>query len=150
MPAPSPFRLYRERGAFPDRSPIAGMVEEISPGEVETKLEEEDVQIVDIRDPRSYREGHIPGAENLPANRFAAEVDAVEWGEKVVLACQIGESSVKAARLLESYEGLSADADVASMAGGYEEWDSDLETGSESDADSGADAGAGDESAAPF
>jgi rhodanese-related sulfurtransferase len=126
------------------------MVEELSPAEVEAKLEEGDVQVVDIRDPRSYREGHIPGARNLPANRFTDELDAVEWEEDVVLACYLGESSVKAGRLLESYEGLPADADVASLAGGYEEWGSDLETGAESDSDSDSDAGADGESAAPF
>jgi rhodanese-related sulfurtransferase len=55
-------------------------------------------------------------------------VDEVEWGDDVVVACPIGQSSIQAARLIGSYEGVDDDSSVRSMAGGYDEWEYDLET----------------------
>jgi rhodanese-related sulfurtransferase len=100
-------------------------MEEVTPEEVSRRLEE--LQVVDIRPAAEYERGHIPGAENLPAGEFAARVDERDWGDEVVLVCHVGESSVRAARLLESFEG-AGDTAVASMAGGYRAWDGDLES----------------------
>jgi len=105
------------------------MVEELSPTELQAKLEDgADVQVVDTRPPRAYAAGHIPGAANVPYGQLADRIDEVDWGEEVVLVCQEGISSVQAGRLLESYEGIEDDATVASLAGGYDAWEFDLET----------------------
>lgn len=106
------------------------MVDEIAPAELKERLDRgEDVQIVDIRPSRAFRQGHIPGAENVPFDRFARAVEDHEWGEEVVVVCPMGESSIQAARLLESYEGVREDATVANLTGGYQDWHYDLETG---------------------
>lgn len=104
------------------------MVEEVTPDEVEAKLEDEDVQIVDIRPEPEYEAGHIPGAINLPMHELPARIDEYDWADEVIVACPIGQSSIQAARLIGSYEDVDGDA-VASMAGGYQEWEYDLETG---------------------
>lgn len=106
------------------------MVEELSPAEVKDGLDD-DLQIVDIRPPHAYQRGHIPGAVNIPFPELLERIDEVEWKDEIVVACPVGQSSVQAAGLIESYEGVSSDARVASMAGGYEEWEYDLETGVE-------------------
>lgn len=106
------------------------MVEEMSPAELKERLDDgADLQVVDIRQPDSFEEGHIPGATNLPIDRFAREIDDHEWGEEVVVACPVGQSSRQAARLLESYEGVDEDARVVNLSGGYEAWDYELESG---------------------
>jgi len=107
------------------------MVDEISPDELKAKLDEEGVQVVDIRPPAQFEQGHIPGAINIPMSELPSRVDDVEWGDDVVVACPIGQSSVQAARLIDSFEGVSEDDDVRSMAGGYEEWEYELESGDE-------------------
>ncbi|MFC6613915.1 rhodanese-like domain-containing protein [Halopenitus salinus] len=105
------------------------MVEEVTPDEVEGKLKANgDVQIVDIRSPRQYADGHIPGAINVPMAELPRRVEEHDWGEEVVVACPIGQSSIQAAKLIESYEAVDDDARVASMEGGYRAWDGDLET----------------------
>jgi rhodanese-related sulfurtransferase len=108
------------------------MVEELSPTEVEDLLDD-DVQIVDIRSPSEFEQGHIPGAINVPMAELPARIDEIDWGDHVVCACPLGQSSVQAANLIRSYEGVSDDAVVASMAGGYREWEGDLETGPATD-----------------
>ncbi|QHS16280.1 rhodanese-like domain-containing protein [Halopenitus persicus] len=104
------------------------MVEEISPEDVESKLDDEDVQIVDIRGPGQFKRGHIPGAINIPMSDLPSRIDEHEWGDEIVVTCPIGQSSVQAARLISSFEAVDDDARVASMAGGYREWDGELET----------------------
>lgn len=105
------------------------MVDEITPDEVNEKLENGGVQIVDIRQPDEFERGHIPGAINIPMSELPARIDEYEWESDVVVACPVGQSSIQAARLIGSYEGADASA-VKSMQGGYEEWDYDLETSS--------------------
>ncbi|PSQ23006.1 rhodanese-like domain-containing protein [Halobacteriales archaeon QS_8_65_32] len=125
------------------------MVDEESTESLHERLEAgEEVQVVDIRSEREYEEGHVPGAVNVPMSRFASEIERHEWGEDVVVACPIGESSVQAARLLGSYEGVPDDARVASLEGGYRAWEYDLETGSGDNSES--DAGAEPDVDAPF
>lgn len=105
------------------------MVDEVTTDEVKERLNAgDDVQIVDIRPADEFAEGHIPGAINLPMSRLPAEVGNYDWGDDIVVACPIGESSVQAARLLQSFEGVSEDANVSSMAGGYADWTYELES----------------------
>lgn len=105
------------------------MVEEISTEDVKAKVDAgEDVQIVDIRDPDQFVAGHVPGAVNVPISELPSRVDEIEWGDDVVVACPIGQSSVQAARLIGSYEGVEDDDAVRSMAGGYDAWEYELES----------------------
>lgn len=104
------------------------MVDEISADQLWEKIERgEPVQIIDIRSEREFNRGHIPGAINIPFNRFAQEVDKHDWLDTIVVACPVGESSLQAARLLESYEGVTRDSTVANLDGGYRDWEYDLE-----------------------
>ncbi len=105
------------------------MVDEVTPDEVKERIEaDEDTQIVDIRSPTQFERGHIPGAINIPMAELPSRVDEVEWGDDVVVACPIGQSSVQAARLIGSYEGVDDDASVTSLAGGYQDWEYELES----------------------
>lgn len=109
------------------------MVKELTPEEVKEKVEEDEIQVVDIRPEREYERGHIPGALNVPMNRLPTEIGNHDWDDEVVVACPIGKSSVQAAKLIGSYEGIEDAGAVASMEGGYDAWEYELE-GSESEA----------------
>ena len=102
------------------------MVEEVTPDEVKNKLEE--AQIVDIRQPPQYASGHIPNAINIPLSELPRRIGEHEWGDDIVVVCPIGQSSIQAARLIESFEDVDEDASVTSMAGGYDAWEYELET----------------------
>lgn len=104
------------------------MVDSITADELNERIQRGDpVQIIDIRPAPEYADGHIPGAENIPFDRFAREVDGREWGNTIVVVCPLGESSVQAARLLESYEGVDDNAVVANLEDGYRGWSYPLE-----------------------
>ncbi|MEF8780085.1 MAG: rhodanese-like domain-containing protein [Haloferacaceae archaeon] len=105
------------------------MVEELTPEEVKEKLDAGEIQVIDIRDERAFRTGHIPGAENVPMNELPRAVDEIEWGDEIVCVCPVGQSSIQAAKLVESFEGVDDDARVTSMEGGYRAWTYDLASG---------------------
>ena len=104
------------------------MVDEISSAELHERLQAgEDLQVIDIRSERLYRRGHIPGADNIPFRRFARAVADHDWQDRIVVACPRGESSLQAARLLESFEGIDEETWIANLADGYEAWEWTLE-----------------------
>lgn len=108
------------------------MDEEITPEELRDLIEADaEVDIVDIRPEPQFRRGHIPGSVNVPFARLAQRVDELDGAETVVTVCPLGESSIQAARLIRSYEGIPDDARVVSLAGGLEDWEHELESGPE-------------------
>ncbi len=104
------------------------MVEELTPEQVYERVEKGEIRVVDTRSEPQFRRGHIPGAINLPLTELPVRVEEVDWNDTdVVCACPIGQSSIQAAKLISSYEGVDDDVSVMSMAGGYREWEFELE-----------------------
>jgi rhodanese-related sulfurtransferase len=106
---------------------------EVAPDDVEAlrAADEVDLCIVDIRNPSSYARGHIPGSRNVPLPELTNAVDGLPDADRVVTVCPHGKSSVQAARLIASYEGI--DAPVESMAGGLTAYDGEIATGTPDD-----------------
>ncbi|SDM05600.1 thiosulfate sulfurtransferase [Halogranum gelatinilyticum] len=103
------------------------MVRELSPSELQEKLNADaDLAVLDIRDPQSYADGHIPGSENRPAQRLDASVFEEEWPDEVVVSCYVGKSSKRIAGVLDA----NLAADVASLRGGFDGWEGDVERAS--------------------
>lgn len=111
------------------------MVEELAPEEVKARLADDEIQVIDIRSERAFAEGHIPGAINVPMNALPKAVDEIDWGEEIVCVCPVGQSSIQAAKLIKSFEGVGEDARVTSMEGGYRAWTYDLEPGTAAEPD---------------
>lgn len=82
------------------------------------KLDERACLFVDIRDPNSYNQAHIPGAIHLHDQNVQEFVQNTDKGKDIVVYCYHGNSSLGAtAFLIEN--GFKS---VASMAGGFEGW----------------------------
>ncbi|MBP1988204.1 rhodanese-like domain-containing protein [Halolamina salifodinae] len=110
-------------------------MDEISPERVAELLADgADPTVVDIREPPAFRRGHIPGSLNVPFRRLPDRVAELADADHIVTVCPHGKSSVQAAKLVESYEGVD-DAAVESMAGGLSEWDGEIESGADGDAE---------------
>ena len=86
--------------------------------EAKQKLDEKSCLFVDIRDPGSYRQAHIPGAIQLNDGNVEAFLQNTGKEQAVVVYCYHGNSSLGAtAFLIEN--GFK---NVASMSGGFEAW----------------------------
>lgn len=116
------------------------MDDEIRPEAVRERLDDDDGPlVVDIRSEAAFDRGHIPGSTNVPFERLPTRVERVAGHDHVVTVCPHGQASVRAARLIASYEAF--DGTVESMAGGLAEWEGELER---------SEAAAEDSSDAPF
>ena len=54
--------------------------------------------VLDVREPAEYEAGHVPGAISLPQADLALELDQVPRDREVLVVCQGGTRSVRAAR----------------------------------------------------
>ena len=59
-----------------------------------------DVAIVDIRDPQSFANGHMPNASPLNNDNFAAFIEQTPKDKPVVVVCYHGVSSQQAAQVI--------------------------------------------------
>ncbi len=62
-------------------------------------IAEGDVQIVDVRQPDEYAQGHVPGAMLIPLNTVMARIDQISADKDVILVCGVGERSAVAAEM---------------------------------------------------
>jgi len=94
-------------------------INEIGPGEATRMLNHDNAVIVDMREDKDYREGHIVNAVHTPASNS----DAVQKLEKfrdrpVIVYCRSGNSSAGFCRKLRK-QGF---ASVYNLAGGVLAW----------------------------
>jgi len=57
--------------------------------------------LLDVREPDEYDSGHIPGAINLPQAELAQRIDELPQDEPVLLICEAGKRSLRAAQFLK-------------------------------------------------
>ena len=103
----------------------------LTPVEVAEKLGRsgsgDEIFVVDVREPRPFRERHIPDAILLPAGEFADRYHReLDPEDEVILVCERGQNSEAAAHYLASL-GFT---NVATMTGGMSAWNGPVETSS--------------------
>jgi len=77
-----------------------------------------DAVVLDVREPEEYAHGHVPGAVSLPQADLASRLDEVPRDRAVMLVCQRGMRSYRAAQFLVQM-GIDQ---VASVNGGTAAW----------------------------
>ena len=93
------------------------MIPEIDQNTFAARLAVGDVLVVDVRESREYRPGHVPGAENLPLSVLPARLPELPRDRPVYVICQSGGRSAKATALMR---GVGIDA--VNVAGGTVDW----------------------------
>lgn len=97
-------------------------ISEITPSEVANMLDQNDVILIDIREPSEYEESAIPSAHFIPRGVLEFKILELEKvlnpQNKIILYCRSGNRSALAAASL-SKMGFR---NVLSMIGGYEAW----------------------------
>lgn len=73
--------------------------------------------LVDVREPYEYDQGHVPGAEPAPLHTVPALVPSLPTDRPVYLVCAVGSRSAKAADYLSKL-GI----DAVNIEGGTADW----------------------------
>jgi rhodanese-related sulfurtransferase len=69
---------------------------------------------LDVRTPKEFAEGHIPGAVNVPVDELRQRLAEVPKDRPIIAYCQVGQRGYLATRVL-----LQAGYDVRNLSGGY-------------------------------
>ncbi|MBE7323551.1 rhodanese-like domain-containing protein [Nocardioides sp. Y6] len=72
---------------------------------------------VDVREPQEFREGHVPGAVNLPMGRLTSRLDELDRTQPVHVVCASGNRSSAMTDVLSA-----AGFDAVNVAGGTSAW----------------------------
>lgn len=86
--------------------------------ELHNQLSEGNYVVVDIRDPASFQNSHIPGAIHLTNDSLGDFIREADLDAPTVVCCYHGISSQQAAQFLASQDF----SDVYSLDGGFTEW----------------------------
>ncbi len=81
-------------------------------------IDDRSALVVDIRDPQSFEEAHIPNACHLSQTNIEAFIQNTDKNKAIICCCYHGFSSQNAAQYLCD-QGFST---VYSLQGGFEEW----------------------------
>jgi sulfur-carrier protein adenylyltransferase/sulfurtransferase len=81
----------------------------------------DEVTILDVRQPKEYESGHIPGAVLAPLPDLTDFMDRIDRSKPVFVYCAVGGRSRVAAQLL-SGQGF---ANILNLSGGFNSWTSD-------------------------
>lgn len=76
-----------------------------------------DVLVVDVREAREYRPGHVPGAQNVPLSLLPLRLAELPKDRPVYVICQSGNRSAQATTLMRAV-GI----DATNVAGGTGAW----------------------------
>ncbi|MGN8054664.1 MBL fold metallo-hydrolase [Pedobacter sp. 22163] len=90
----------------------------ISVNEFKTYINNEDIQIIDVRGAAEYEAGHIEGADNIFVGTIPDNLDKISKDKQVIIHCQAGDRSAIAYSLLAK-NGFK---NVRNFSGGMKEW----------------------------
>jgi len=115
--------VYIDRMSISSRDLLAKTrkeIKEISVQDVQSRVQNNGVVLLDVREKEEWDEGHLPGATFLPRGFLEVRVEKAvpEKDKPVIVYCAGGTRSAYAAKTLQDL-GYK---DVVSMAGGYGEW----------------------------
>ena len=99
--------------------PLATM-EQINVGELDARLREGGVRVVDVRRPGEWASGHIGGATHLPLNALAESAGPLPKDEPLAMVCAGGYRSSIATSVLER-QGFTR---ITNVVGGMAAWKS--------------------------
>ena len=86
--------------------------------EAKEMMERGDVQVIDVREPNEYREGHVPGAKLMPVNSVLTRIQELNHDQDIIFVCAVGQRSALACEMAAAM-GLER---LYNMEGGTQTW----------------------------
>ena len=92
----------------------------VTPQEMQTLLELDDVQLVDVRTPEEYKEGFISNSQNIDFSSptFDDDITKLDKSKPVILYCKAGGRSAKCSKKLKDAGFVK----IYDLEGGITQW----------------------------
>lgn len=99
-------------------------IHEWEPSEVQEKLAQGEITIIDVREDEEWESGHISEAKHIPLGTLPERYKELDLGQRTVIVCRSGARSGRACEYLTDlgYE-------VINMTGGMLGWQGDVQYG---------------------
>lgn len=76
-------------------------------------------QLIDVREEKEFKTGHILGARNIPLSQLRQRQTEIRPDKPIYLYCQSGTRTVQAARILRKKRSAE---DINQLKGGFKKW----------------------------
>ncbi len=90
----------------------------LSVSEAKEKVDSGKVQVIDVRTPSEYAEGHVPGALNIPHMSILARKAELASDSELVFICAVGQRSALACE----FAAAAGFRDLFNVEGGTDGW----------------------------
>ena len=92
----------------------------VSPEVFQSKVESGKVQLIDVRTPKEFQQGHLKNAKNIHLydQDFGTRIDKLDKKETVYVYCKAGGRSAEAVEILQSH-GFES---IVELDGGTDSW----------------------------
>ncbi len=90
----------------------------LTPKMVEELRANDEIVIIDVREPEEYAVGRIPGATLIPLGELAKRTGEIPTDKPVVMVCRSGNRSAQAVQILQK----AGFTNIHNMTGGMIEW----------------------------
>lgn len=100
-------------------------MQEITATELKQKMDDdEDFQLIDVRQPDEYAFAKIEGAKLIPLGEIVQRMDELDESKEAVIQCKAGGRSAHAIQFLEraGYKGK-----LANLKGGITAWSNEID-----------------------
>ncbi|WP_082063161.1 rhodanese-like domain-containing protein [Paenibacillus sp. IHBB 10380] len=99
-------------------------IHEWEPSEVQEKLAQGEIRIIDVREDEEWESGHISEAKHIPLGTLPERYKELNLDQRTVIVCRSGARSGRACEYLAElgYE-------VINMTGGMLNWQGDVQYG---------------------
>ncbi|MBO8157051.1 MAG: rhodanese-like domain-containing protein [Bacillaceae bacterium] len=95
----------------------------ISMDEAKEMIDEENIQVIDVRTKPEYDEGHIPGAVLIPLQELESRLNELDKGTPYIIVCRSGNRSQQASEILVE----NGFAKIYNTSGGMNQWNYEIE-----------------------
>jgi rhodanese-related sulfurtransferase len=94
------------------------MIQSLTPQQAHELIARGELDVVDVREPREWSTGHVPGARLVPLDQLRSKPKDLLPRDGVIFVCAVGVRSETAARLAQQ-NGLSH---LYNLSGGTRGW----------------------------
>jgi rhodanese-related sulfurtransferase len=100
--------------------PSDGSIKIVTAEEMKELSQLDDVQLVDVRTPEEYHDGHIDGFQNIDflSDTFQDDIEKLDKTKPVIVYCRSGKRSAKSAKILKDHGFVK----IYDLKGGIQQW----------------------------